>query len=117
MTKSQGALNAVYPRAFDISQNTRTSTSGTIELYARLQKSTRGMGCSANTLLGVTETVNQTLATTPGPAGSAEAALLLLSQGMASVTLRGEELNSVMEQAPHLAQLIADGMGIPIGSL
>ena len=31
--------------------------------------------------------------------------------------LRGEELNSVMEQSPRLAQALADGLGVPIGAL
>ena len=36
---------------------------------------------------------------------------------MASGTLRGEELNSVMEQTPALAKAIAKGMGITVGEL
>jgi tape measure domain-containing protein len=45
------------------------------------------------------------------------AALTQLSQGLASGTLRGEELNSVMEQTPRLAQALAQGMGVSIGQL
>jgi len=45
------------------------------------------------------------------------AALVQLGQGLASGTLRGEELNSVMEQTPRLAKAIADGLGVPIGKL
>src|SRR5690606_24739899 len=35
----------------------------------------------------------------------------------ASGALRGEELNSVLEQTPRLAEAIAAGMGIPFGQL
>ncbi|HDI8308009.1 TPA: tape measure protein, partial [Acinetobacter baumannii] len=38
-------------------------------------------------------------------------------QALASGTLRGEELNSVMEQTPALAKAIAQGMGITVGEL
>ncbi|MDK1677667.1 tape measure protein, partial [Acinetobacter baumannii] len=38
-------------------------------------------------------------------------------QALASGTLRGEELNSVMEQTPALAKAIAKGMGITVGEL
>lgn len=117
VSRSQEEMNAVYERTFAIAQNTRQSFDGTVQLYARLHKATETSGYSANQLLGVTETINKALATTPGPAGSAEAALLQLSQGLAAGALRGEELNSVLEQAPRLAKAIADGMGVPVGSL
>ena len=52
-------------------------------------------------------------------AGTAEAsnAILQLSQALGSGVLRGDELNSVFEQAPNLIQNIADYMGKPIGSI
>ncbi|TYP83877.1 MULTISPECIES: tape measure protein [Nitrosomonas] len=46
-----------------------------------------------------------------------DAAIFQLQQGLASGVLRGEELNSVMEQTPALAQAIANGLGISIGQL
>ncbi|MDN8283878.1 tape measure protein, partial [Acinetobacter baumannii] len=45
------------------------------------------------------------------------AALVQFGQALASGTLRGEELNSVMEQTPALAKAIAKGMGITVGEL
>ncbi|WP_082178072.1 tape measure protein, partial [Acinetobacter baumannii] len=46
-----------------------------------------------------------------------DAALVQFGQALASGTLRGEELNSVMEQTPALAKAIAKGMGITVGEL
>ena len=40
-----------------------------------------------------------------------------LTQGLASGTLRGEELNSVLEQTPMIAQTIAEYMGVTIGEM
>lgn len=40
-----------------------------------------------------------------------------LGQGLSSGVLRGEELNSVMEQAPRLAKALADGLGVTTGQL
>ncbi|WP_217878401.1 tape measure protein, partial [Vibrio alginolyticus] len=48
---------------------------------------------------------------------AANAAILQLGQGMAAGTLRGDELNSVLEQAPRLAEAIASGMGVAVGNL
>ncbi|HBC3644352.1 TPA: tape measure protein, partial [Acinetobacter baumannii] len=50
-------------------------------------------------------------------AEAADAALVQFGQALASGTLRGEELNSVMEQTPALAKAIAKGMGITVGEL
>lgn len=47
----------------------------------------------------------------------ANAALLQLSQGLGSGVLRGEELNSVFEQAPNIIQSIADYLQVPIGEI
>ena len=52
-----------------------------------------------------------------GSAASQEAALVQLGQALGSGTLRGDELNSIMEQAPRLAKAIAEGMGTTIGQL
>src|SRR5690606_1629264 len=43
--------------------------------------------------------------------------LVQLSQGLATGTLRGQDLNSVLSQAPRLAQAIADGLGVTVGRL
>lgn len=50
-------------------------------------------------------------------AQGAEAATLQLTQAMGSGVLRGEELNSVFEQAPTIIQSIADYLGVPIGQI
>ena len=52
-----------------------------------------------------------------GDASSQQAALVQLGQALGSGTLRGDELNSILEQAPRLAKAIADGMGTTIGQL
>ena len=71
-----------------------------------------------NQLIGFTESINKQLAIS-GVAGTAgaDAAIYQLTQAMASGVLRGEELNSVMEQAPMIAQNIAKYMGVSVGEL
>lgn len=115
-TSSQEEFNRAYDETFAIAQRTRTGLQATVELYARLERSTRDLGLNQSTLLALTETINQA-AQLSGGGASADAALFQLSQGLASGQLRGEELNSVLEQTPRLAQAIADGLNIPIGRL
>jgi len=115
-TKATGGLQIAQQGVFSIAQRTRTTLAATVDLYARIERSTREQKVNQATILQLTETINQA-AKLSGGGASAEAALFQLSQGLASGTLRGEELNSVLEQTPRLAQAIADGMGIPIGKL
>lgn len=115
-TRTQEEFSRAQAGTFDIAQKTRTSLGATIDLYARLERSTRQLGVNQATLLQLTESINQA-ATITGGGASAEAALFQLSQGLASGTLRGEELNSVLEQTPRISQAIADGIGVPIGAL
>ena len=44
-------------------------------------------------------------------------AMLQLSQALGSGVLRGDELNSIFEQAPNLIQSIADYLDVPIGKI
>ncbi len=102
---------------FQIAQRSRQGLMGTTSLYASLQRSTETLGYSQERLLGVTETISKAITVSGASAGAAEAALIQLGQGFASGTLRGEELNSVLEQAPRLAKAIAEGMGVTVGEL
>lgn len=116
-TRSTSQLKAVTEELFGVAQRTRTGLSETVDLYTSLARSTKSLGLSQKDLVGVTETINQSLIISGASASAASAALVQLSQGFASGTLRGDELNSVLEQAPRLAQAIADGMKITVGEL
>ena len=68
-------------------------------------------------MLGLTRTITQAMATAGGASASAEAAIIQFGQALGAGVLRGEELNSVLEQAPALAEAIAKGMGRTTGEL
>ena len=115
--KSTEEFNRASEGVFQIAQRSRQGLMGTTSLYASLQRSTEKLGYSQERLLGVTETISKAITVSGASAGAAEAALIQLGQGFASGTLRGEELNSVLEQAPRLAKAIAEGMGVGVGEL
>ena len=117
VTKSTEAFNRATAGLYDIAKNTRVEYTSTVDLYTRLARSTQELGVSQNDLLTITEAINKALIVSGASGESANAALTQLGQGMASGTLRGEELNSVLKQMPRLAQMIADGMGVTIGEL
>ena len=109
-TRAQRAL-------YDIAQDTGQEISATTALYARLDRATQQLGQSQAVQLELTQTINRAVALSNTTNQAAAGSLFQLGQGFAAGALRGEELNSVLEGTPRLAQAIADGMGVPIGAL
>lgn len=72
---------------------------------------------SSREIVQFAEQLNKQLALSGASGASAQAAILQLEQGLASGVLRGDELNSVMEQAPALAKSIAEYLGVSVGQL
>lgn len=102
---------------FRIANAARVDVASLAETYGQLARGAGEAGVTQQRLVGITETLAKAVALSGGSAESARAALTQLSQGLASGTLRGEELNSVLEQTPVVARAIADGLGLPIGAL
>lgn len=117
VTNSTDELTRAQVALFELSQRTRSSLGETVDLYTKIANATKEAGVGQETLLQVVETVNQAVQLSGAGAQAAQAALTQLGQGLASGTLRGDELNSVLEQTPALADAIAKGMGITRGEL
>lgn len=116
-TGSTAAAASAYSELFGIAQRSRTSFTQLGSTYASIARATDGLGISQARLLKVTESIGNAMAISGGSAAGMQAALTQLGQGLASGTLRGDELNSVLEQTPRLARAIADGMGVTVGQL
>ncbi|MCD1609841.1 tape measure protein [Stutzerimonas kunmingensis] len=102
---------------FRIAQNSRQPLNETAELYQRIATNQDALGLSGAGVARITETISKSLAVSGTSAASAAGALTQLGQAFASGQLRGEELNSVLENAPALASALADGMGVTVGQL
>ena len=68
-------------------------------------------------IIAFAEQINKQMALSGTTKTEANAAMLQLTQGLASGVLRGEELNSVLEQTPMIAQTIANYMGVNTGQM
>lgn len=117
VTNGTEEFNRAQVALFDLAQRTRSGLGETVKLYAQIANATKDAKVGQEVLLEVVETVNQAVQLSGSSTQAAEAALVQLGQGLASGTLRGEELNSVLEQTPALADAIAKGMGITRGEL
>lgn len=101
----------------DISLQTGTKLESAANLYGRLALAIKSQGGNAADAAVATRAISEAFAVSGSSAESADAAIVQLAQGLASGTLRGDELNSVLEQAPRLAQAFADALGITVGQL
>lgn len=110
-------LRLLQNRLFESSQLTRSSFGATSELYARVSRNADQLGMSQQQLLNFTELTQMSIRTSGINAIEASRGMIQLSQALASGVLRGDEFRAVMEQMPGLARSIADGLGVPIGSL
>ncbi|MCD5996511.1 tape measure protein [Pseudomonas sp. CDFA 602] len=117
VTSSAVEFNAAQKAVFSIAQSSYQPLTATAELYQRIATNQRELALTGEGVAGIVGTISKTMAISGASASSANAALIQLGQAFASGVLRGEELNSVMEQAPALAQAIAAGMGKTVGEL
>lgn len=117
VTNSTEQLTAVQKALVNVARDTRSNFESTANLYARLARSTTELGLSQEDLIGLTTTINQSFATSGATAEEASAAITQLSQGLASGALRGDEFNSVAEQAPDIMRAIAASLDLTIGEL
>lgn len=117
VTSSSKEFTEAQNAVFSIAQKSGQPLGATAELYQRIATNQKELKLSGQGVAGIVETISKTLVISGASAASADAALVQLGQAFASGTLRGEELNSVLEQAPALAQAIAKGMGKSVGEL
>lgn len=110
-------LTKTTEELYAIAQRTRSSFEGTVELYSRVALAAKDLGVQQSQLRQFTESLNQAIILSGASGAEAEAGLIQLSQGLASGALRGDELRSVLEQLPAVADVIAKELGVTRGQL
>ncbi|HHG9950294.1 TPA: tape measure protein [Yersinia enterocolitica] len=115
--KTGETLADVNQRVFDIAQESRSSLDGIATLYSRMERAMRDAGVSGKELGQITTTISKAMTISGATAAESEGALVQLSQALASGVLRGQEFNSMSEQAPALMKGLSDSLGVSIGQL
>lgn len=105
--------NMIYQAA----QRARGGYQGMVDMVGKLGTMAPEAFSSSGELVAFAEQVNKQFVLAGTSAQGAQAAMLQLTQAMSSGVLRGEELNSVLEQAPTIAQAIAKYMGANVGEM
>ncbi|WP_151832891.1 tape measure protein [Acinetobacter ursingii] len=117
VTASQNELNQAMKDTFSIAQATGQAWDSTAQVYQRFADNAKRLGITLEQTASLTDTVAKSISISGGSAASAEAALVQFGQALASGVLRGEEFNSISEQAPALLKAIATGLDTNIGQL
>ncbi len=89
----------------------------TADFVAKLGTLAREAFASNEELVAFAEQINKQMVLSGASAAGAQGAMLQLTQALSSGVLRGEELNSVLEQTPMIAQTIAEYMGVTTGEM
>lgn len=112
-----GSVADLEKRIMASAQRSRAAYQSTAAAVSKLGLTARDAFVNNDELIAFSELVNKqfTIAGTTG--AEASAAMLQLTQAMASGVLRGDELNSIFEQAPTIIQSIAEYMDVPIGQI
>ena len=100
---------------FVSAQRSRGAYQETADLVSKLGVLAPDAFSSSAEIVAFAEQINKQMTIAGTSTAGAQAAMLQLTQAMSSGVLRGEELNSILEQAPTIAQSIADYMGVSVG--
>lgn len=106
-------VNMVYAAA----QDARGSLDSMASVVARFGNNARDAFGNSEEVVAFADLVQKQMAIAGASTQEAANAELQLSQALGSGVLRGDELNSIFEQAPNLIQNIADYMDVPIGQI
>lgn len=117
VTKDSRDLAVVTDALLGVANRSRTGFEETAKLYARTALATRELGTSQADLIGITESVNKAIILSGAGAKEANNGLIQLSQAIASNRLAGDELRSVLEQLPVVADVIAKQLRVTRGEL
>ena len=109
-------FDSTFKKLIASSNQTGSSLDTVSQAFVRLRPAAQDLGRTNEELIKFNETFLKMGAIAGATQEEIGATMIQLSQGLASGTLRGDELRSVMEQMPKVARTIADSMGIPFRS-
>lgn len=102
---------------YQAAQRSRGQYQATTNLVAKLGTLAGDAFSNSAETVAFAEQLNKQIALSGASTQAADAAMLQLIQGLSSGALRGEELNSILEQTPTIAQTIANYMGVTTGEM
>ena len=112
-----GSIEELEAKVMASAQRSRAYYMDTAAAVAKLGTNARDAFTNMDEVIAFSELVNKSFVIGGAGAQEQSAAMLQLTQAMASGVLRGEELNSIFDNAPGIIQSIAKYLDVPIGQI
>ena len=107
----------IMDKVYQASERTRGSYTEMLDSVAKLNMLAKDSFSSNDEAIKFVEQLNMQFKLSGANVNEVSSAMTQLTQAMAAGRLQGDEFNSIMENAPMLAQAISQEMGVPIGQL
>ena len=107
----------IMEKVYDAAQRSRGSYTDMADSVAKLNMLAKDAFSSNDEAIAFVEQLNKQFKISGASVQEASAAMYQLTQAMAAGKLQGDEFHSIMENAPLLAQSIANEMGLTVGQL
>lgn len=108
---------SIMDKVYQASERTRGSYTDMLDSVAKLNMLAKDSFTSNDEAIRFVEQLNMQFKLSGANVNEVSSAMTQLTQAMAAGRLQGDEFNSIMENAPMLAQAISQEMGVPIGQL
>ena len=116
-TNSTEELTQRTQQLLEVANRSRADLSATGELFTQLTLNTEELGFSTEELLRITETIGKSFAVAGKSAQEQAGATRQLNQALAAGALRGDEFNSIAENAPEIQRALKRELGLTSGAL
>jgi tape measure domain-containing protein len=116
-TGSLSAAQDVYQQLYQLSQQTGVAVSESAGAFVRFSVAAKNIGATNDQVLALVKTIQQAGIVSGAATEEIKAGTMQLGQALASGVLQGDELRSILENMPTLANQLAEQLGVGIGQL
>jgi tape measure domain-containing protein len=117
VTNSTEELTQAQDALLKVAQQTRTPFDDTVNVFARVKRATEELGVSSAEAIRIVKTLNEALIVGGASGQERRSTIYQFTQALASGRLGGDELRSLLENAPVLTQALAKHFDTTIGQL
>ncbi|MBT9486809.1 MAG: tape measure protein [Rubrivivax sp.] len=116
-TGDSADFQSTFAQVFEIAQRTGVAVDDVGALFVKLAQAGRELNLTNRDALALTESITQALQLSGASASEAASGVQQFAQALASGRLQGDELRSILENAPRLARALSEGLGVTVGQL
>ena len=117
ITPDLDTVNQQFNAIAAIAISSRMPLESVADLFSKIQRSSKALGISQAEAAQITDSLAKALSASGMSSKEAAGPLLQLGQALQSGVFQGDELRSILEALPPVAQALADQLGVPVGAL